>query len=66
MPRTAARFKQADVSRIFRAAKQERVPVAVDILPDGTIRVHVNSGHSVQGEVTEPNKASETERELNL
>lgn len=47
MPRAAARFTQADVARILRGADQARVPVAVDFLKDGTIRVHVNSGHSV-------------------
>jgi hypothetical protein len=40
--KTAARFTLADVSRATRAAKQEGAE-AVDILPDGTIRVIIKA-----------------------
>jgi hypothetical protein len=43
MPRTPSRFTQADARRIIAAAAQAGVPVAVDFLPDGTIRTHVNT-----------------------
>ncbi len=42
MPRTPARFTQADVRRIIAGVAQAGVPVAVDFLPDGTIRTLVN------------------------
>ena len=42
MPRTPSRFTQADARRIIAAAAQVRVPVAVEFLPDGTIRTLVN------------------------
>lgn len=42
MPRTPSRFTQADARRIIAAAAQAGVPVAVDFLPDGTIRTLVN------------------------
>lgn len=42
MPRTPSRFTQADARRIIAAAAQARVPVAVEFLPDGTIRTLVN------------------------
>jgi hypothetical protein len=38
MPRTPARFTQADVARTIRAAKQAGAD-AVELLPDGTIRI---------------------------
>jgi hypothetical protein len=38
MSRTAARFTQADVARSIRAAKQAGAG-AVELLPDGTIRI---------------------------
>ena len=44
MPRTAARYTQADAARVIRGAAQSGVPVAIDFLRDGTIRVLVNSG----------------------
>ncbi len=49
MPRTPARFTQADARRIIAAAAQARVPVAVEFLPDGTIRtlVNVNIGEAL-------------------
>lgn len=39
MPRAAARFRQSDIARALRAAKQADAPVAVEIAPDGTIRL---------------------------
>lgn len=39
MPRTSARVTQADIARAIRAAQQVGAPMAVDILPDGTIRL---------------------------
>ena len=39
MPRTAARVTQADIARAIREAQQVGAPMAVDILPDGTIRL---------------------------
>jgi hypothetical protein len=38
MSRTAARVTQADIARSLRAAKQAGAG-AVDVLPDGTIRI---------------------------
>ena len=38
MSKTAARFTLADVARAIRAAKEQGAE-AVEILPDGTIRV---------------------------
>jgi hypothetical protein len=38
MSRTPARFTQADVARSIRAAKQAGA-VAVELRPDGTIRI---------------------------
>lgn len=39
MSRTAARFTQADLARALRAAQKAGPDMAVDILPDGTIRL---------------------------
>jgi hypothetical protein len=41
MSKTAARFTLADVVRAIRAAKEQGA-AAVEILPDGTIRVVIN------------------------
>ena len=41
MSRTAARFTQADVARTIRAAKQAGAG-AVELLPDGTIRIRLD------------------------
>ena len=38
MPRTPARFTQADLARSIRAAKQAGAGT-VELLPDGTIRI---------------------------
>lgn len=39
MSRTAARFTQADLARAVRAAKSVGDDMAVDLRPDGTIRI---------------------------
>lgn len=39
MPRTAAKFTQADIARALRAVAQTRSEMAVEVLPDGTIRL---------------------------
>ena len=41
MSRTPARFTQADVARTIRAAKQAGAG-AVELLPDGTIRIRLD------------------------
>jgi hypothetical protein len=41
MSRTPARFTQADVARTIRAAKQAGAS-AVELLPDGTIRIRLD------------------------
>ena len=41
MTRTPARFTQADVARTIRAAKQAGAG-AVELLPDGTIRIRLD------------------------
>lgn len=66
MPRTAARFTQADVRRILAAAAQARVPVAVDFLPDGTIRALVNSGEVVEMPKPRADEPSQDEPEPDL
>lgn len=66
MPRTAARFTQADARRIIAAAAQARVPVAVEFLPDGTIRALVNSGEVVDMPVQKTKEASGEEKGLDL
>ena len=44
MSKTAARFTLADVARAIRAAKEQGAE-AVEILPDGTIRVIIAGVH---------------------
>jgi|RhiMethySRZTD1v2_1073278.scaffolds.fasta_scaffold597900_2 hypothetical protein len=44
MSRTSARFNLADVSRATRAAKAEGA-AAVEVLPDGTIRIVIAESH---------------------
>lgn len=39
MSRTPARFTQADVTRAIRAVEQTGARMAVEIAPDGTIRI---------------------------
>ena len=47
MPRTPARVTQADIARALRAAQQVGAPMAVKLLPDGTIEiVPVSAGDS--------------------
>jgi hypothetical protein len=41
MSKTAARFTLADIARAIRAAKEQGA-AAVEILPDGTIRVVIS------------------------
>jgi len=41
MSKTSARFNLADISRATKAAKAEGA-VAVEVLPDGTIRIVIN------------------------
>ena len=39
MPRTAAKFTQADVARAIRAVQQTGSDMAVELRPDGVIRI---------------------------
>ena len=39
MPRTAARFTKADITRALAAVEKVGAPMAVEVLPDGTIRI---------------------------
>lgn len=39
MPRTPARFTQADVARAIRAIKSTDTVMSVEITPDGVIRI---------------------------
>lgn len=39
MPRTAARFTKADITRALAAVEKVGAPAAVEVLPDGTIRI---------------------------
>jgi hypothetical protein len=39
MPRRPARFTQADIARALRAVEQTGARVAVEITPDGMIRI---------------------------
>lgn len=39
MSRHAARFTQADIARAIRAIEQTRANMAVEIAPEGTIRL---------------------------
>ena len=39
MPRTAARVTQADIARALRAAQQVGAPAAVEVTPEGIIRI---------------------------
>jgi hypothetical protein len=47
MSKTAARFTLADIARAVRAAKEQGA-AAVEILPDGTIRVVINSNQRAE------------------
>jgi hypothetical protein len=44
MSKTSARFNLADISRATKAAKAEGA-AAVEILPDGTIRIVIAESH---------------------
>jgi hypothetical protein len=39
MPRTAAKFQQADIARAIRAVQQVAMPMEVILETDGTIRL---------------------------
>lgn len=39
MSRRAARFTQADIARAIKAIEQTGASMAVEIVPDGTIRI---------------------------
>lgn len=39
MTRTTAAIKQSDVAKALRAVKQIGLPMALEILPDGAIRI---------------------------
>lgn len=58
MTRRAA-ARQADLARIFRAAKAAEVRVAVEIRTDGTIRVE-------QVEASQPEKPQPVERKREI
>jgi hypothetical protein len=58
MSRTPARFTQADVARTIRAAKQAGAG-AVELLPDGTIRIRLDGGEN-------PPRPVEPDREVVL
>jgi hypothetical protein len=58
MSRTPARFTQADVARSIRAAKQAGAE-AVELLPDGTIRICLDG-------VGKPTQPVEPDREVVL
>jgi len=44
MPRVAAKVTQADVARVLRAVQQTGAKMAVQISPDGTIRLEPVEG----------------------
>jgi hypothetical protein len=43
MSKTAARFTLSDISRAARAAREQGA-TAVEVLPDGTIRIVISEG----------------------
>jgi hypothetical protein len=55
MSRTPARFTQADVARSIRAAKQAGA-AAVELRPDGTIRIRLESVEEKQETQDEPDR----------
>ena len=52
MSKTSARFNLADISRATEAAKAEGA-AAVEVLPDGTIRIVINEMHCDEKPETE-------------
>ena len=52
MSKTSARFNLADISRATKAAKAEGA-AAVEVLPDGTIRIVINEMHCDEKPETE-------------
>jgi hypothetical protein len=60
MPRQRARFTQADVDRLFKAAAKTRVNMHLRIEPDGTIDVETMGAMSMADEQRDtPEKISE-------
>ena len=55
MTKTAARFTFADIARATRAAKEQGA-AAVEILPDGTIRVVIDGAQHEAEAKPEPEK----------
>jgi hypothetical protein len=53
MSKTAARFTLADIARAIRAAKEQGA-AAVEILPDGTIRISINDKDETKPEAETP------------
>jgi hypothetical protein len=53
MSKTAARFTLADIARATRAAKEQGA-AAVEILPDGTIRVIIAQEDEAKPEAEKP------------
>lgn len=39
MSKKAARFTEADIRRAIRAVSKESAPMAIEVAPDGTIRI---------------------------
>jgi hypothetical protein len=54
--RRPAKFSQADVARVLRAAKQEGA-AGIDVLPDGTIRVVLRNDY----ELAARNRSAQTD-----
>ena len=52
MSKTSARFNLADIGRATKAAKAEGA-AAVEVLPDGTIRIVINEMHCDEKPETE-------------
>lgn len=49
MPRTAAKVKQADISRVIKAAKQNGMEaVTVEIRPDGTVTFNLDTKRGLE------------------
>lgn len=44
MPKTAAKIKQADISRVIKAAKQNGLDnLSIEIRPDGTVAFNLDT-----------------------
>ncbi|MFG1266910.1 hypothetical protein V5F40_02985 [Xanthobacter sp. DSM 14520] len=62
MPRTAARFTQADIARALRGVRASGVKANVEVKPDGTIVIVPQDGKTE----TPPPAAQKPEREIIL